>query len=60
VLCQHRGPFDGITNVREFGRNVGEDADTDFKAFTQDPQSILAHFLAGEQFGAESAKFKPV
>ena len=46
-LC---GPLGGGADVWEFGGEVGEDAGADFQTLVEDPDGVLTHFLAGEEF----------
>ena len=51
VFGEWRGPFHGGADMGEFDGDVGQDAGADFETFAQYAQSVLAHFLAGEELG---------
>lgn len=48
---QPGGPFGGFAEVGELGDDVGADGILEGDDFVQDPERVLAHFFAGEQFG---------
>ncbi len=50
------GPFGGLAEERELGGDVGADGVLEGDDFVQDPESVLAHFFAGEDFGQVGRK----